>query len=849
MKLSDVNYDKLSPMMKQYADIKKEYPNELLFFRLGDFYELFFEDAIVASRELELTLTGKVAGLSERVPMCGVPHHSIKPYLEKIINKGYKAAICEQLEDPKDVKGIVKRGVVSVLSKGTIADFELLDAKSEVYIASILKFTDMYLLTYLDISSGKLYSSKIELKEELLINEIINLNIKEVILIDNTDVNLINILKNDYQVEINQSDQYLEENLPKFVKEESDYQVKMGLKHLYYYLTINLLKNLDIIDHVEIINKLNYLQMDIHTIRNLELVETIRSKDRLHSLFWLLDKCSTAMGSRKLRSWLLNPLKDIDKINDRYNKIEQLNTEFIMKEELNNCLKEVYDLERLTGKVVNGSINAKDFLQLKNSLKVLPNISKLIKELKFDYKLDTHEKLFELLDYSINEDAPFTLKEGGIIKSGYNKDLDELRDIRSGGKKFIANFEKEIKAKTKIKNIKIGFNKVFGYYIEVSKGSVKDIKPEFGFERRQTLTNAERYISPELKEKESLILNAEEKINKLEYELFLEIKDVINKEIIKLKDSADVISEIDSLVSLSTVSEAYNLVRPTLNNDKILNVIDSRHPVLEVVGKIPFVPNDIFMDNYSSTLLLTGPNMSGKSTYMRQLAIIVIMAQMGSFVPAKSANIAIIDKIFTRIGASDDLVGGESTFMVEMKEARYAIDNATENSLILFDELGRGTATYDGMAIAKAILEYVSKNIKCFTVFSTHYHELTKLDKAIPNIKNIHVSAVEEGNELIFLHKVKNGAVDKSYGIHVAKLAKLPNNLIKRASDILDSYEQNNKVESTSDKLQLEMVLEAPKEENEIIDILDNINPLEITPMDALNYLIKFKEINDKKED
>ncbi len=848
MKLSDINIDKLSPMMKQYAEIKKEYENELLFFRLGDFYELFFEDAIIAAKELELTLTGKVAGLSDKIPMCGVPHHAVKSYLEKIVNKGYKVAICEQLEDPKDVKGIVKRGVVSVISKATIADFELLDDKKSVYIASILAFSNFYLLTYLDISSTKLFSSKIKREDDLLINEILTLNIQEVILLNNENTSLINILKNNYSIEINFSNEYLEKDLPLFIEREEDNQIKLGLKHIYYYLKVKLLKNLDYINNVTKVNKLEYLEMDVHTIRNLELVETIRLKDRVHSLFWLLDKCDTSMGSRKLKEWLLNPLVNIDLINNRYDYIEILNTEFILKSELINLLKEIYDLERLTGKVVNGSINGRDLLQLKNSLKPLPDIKNIVEKLGFKYQIDIHQDLFNLLESSINEDAPFTIKEGGIIKEGFNKELDELKEIRRGGKKFIASFEKEIKEKTKIKNIKIGFNKVFGYYIEVSKGSIKDIKPEFGFERRQTLTNAERYISPELKEKESLILNAEDKINKIEYDLFMEIKEHIEKEIIKLNETADIISIIDAITSLSKCSEAYSLVRPKLNNNQVMEIIDSRHPVLEVVSKDLFIPNDIFMDKNSSTLLLTGPNMSGKSTYMRQTALMVIMAQMGSFVPAKAANISIVDKIFTRIGASDDLVAGESTFMVEMKEARYALDNATENSLILFDELGRGTATYDGMAIAKAILEYISLNIKCFTIFSTHYHELTLLDKKLSNIKNVHVSAEEEGNDLIFLHKVKNGSVDKSYGIHVAKLAKLPNSLIKRADEILGSYENNKKPTKNDNKLQLELSFMETNKESAVNDLIDEINPFTTTPMEALNILIKLKELKEKED-
>ncbi len=849
MKLLEVDRGKLSPMMLQYAEIKDNYPSELVFFRLGDFYELFFEDAIIASRELELTLTGKVAGLKERVPMCGVPHHAVKNYLERLINKGYKVAICEQLENPKNVKGVVKRGVVNVVSRGTIADFELLDERSESFISSVLKFPDIYLITYLDISTGHLSTVKINLSEESLINEILSLGIKEVILNDNLNSHLIEILKNSYGIEVTISSEFLEKDYPKFIDEENDYRIKTGLKHIFYYLQIKLLKDLSNIDKVEIINKLNYLEMDIHTIRNLELIETLRLKERTYSLFWLLDKCKTAMGSRKLKNWLLNPLKDINKINERNDKIEKLSTEFILKAELRELLNEVYDLERLTGKITNGSVNARDLIQLKNSLKVLPDILNIIQKIKFNYNFSTHNDLYNIIEKAINDDAPFTLKEGGLIKKGYNEELDELKIVRSGGKNYIANFEKKIKEETGIKNLKIGFNKIFGYYIEVTKGSIKEIKPDFGFERRQTLANAERYVSKELKEKEVIILTAEEKIFTLEYNLFMEIKEIIKTEISDIKKTADIISQLDVISSLSECADHYNLVRPKLNDKKIMNIIEGRHPVVEIVNKNHYVPNDCFMDSNSSTLLITGPNMSGKSTYMRQMAIITIMAQMGSFVPAKSAEIAIVDKIFTRIGASDDLVSGESTFMVEMKEARNAICNATPNSLILFDELGRGTATYDGIAIAKAILEYVSENIKCFTLFSTHYHELTTLDKLYSNIKNIHVSAIEEGNKITFLHKIKNGPVDKSYGIHVAKLADLPDNLINRANEILNEYESNGKKEKVNhNKVQLTLAFDEEKQENKLLHKIKEINPLDITPMEALNYLFELKNEMEKEE-
>lgn len=849
MKLSEVDRSKLSPMMAQYMEIKDKYKDELVFYRLGDFYEMFFDDALIASRELELTLTGRVAGLEEKVPMCGVPHASVKTYIEKLVNKGYKVAICEQLEDPRYTKGMVKRGIVDVISKGTIADNDLLNDKDTSYIASILFFSDSILLTILDISTSYLATISIENNEETLINEILELNLKEVILVDNLNTNLINLLKNTYNVEVTINSEFLWDKYKTMLESIPDARVKSGVAHLFYYLDVRQLKDLSHITKINYLHKNDFLEMDIHSIRNLELVETLRLKERTYSLVWLLDKCKTAMGSRKLKSWMLNPLKNKDKINERYDKIEKLNNEFIIKDELKNLLYEVYDIERLSGKVINGSLNARDLLQLKNSIKVMPMIKEKITTLGFDYSLETHEELFKLLDASIVDEPPISIKEGYMIKTGFNSELDELRNIRSGGKDFVAAFEAKVKEETGIKSLKVGFNKVFGYFIEIPNGSKNLVKDEYHWERRQTLTNCERYISPELKEKESMILNAEENIIDLEYKIFCDIKNIVKQEVPHLNAAADVLGELDALVSLSVCSEEYNLVRPNITDEHIIDIKNGRHPVVEVVSKLEYVPNDCELDNGVNTLLITGPNMSGKSTFMRQLAIIVIMAQMGSFVPCESATLPIIDKIFTRIGASDDLVSGESTFMVEMKEARNAIHNATANSLILFDELGRGTATYDGMSLAQAILEYISDNIKSFTLFSTHYHELTRLDKKYKNIKNVHVSAVENGNEITFLHKVKNGAVDKSYGIHVARLAKMPDSLLKRADEILNEYESNAKKKNPEEKIQLTMDFETNVKKDDIIkETIENIDVLNTTPMEALNVLFDLKQKIKKGE-
>ena len=555
------------------------------------------------------------------------------------------------------------------------------------------------------------------------------------------------------------------------------------------------------------------------------------------------------MGSRYLKHSILNPLTDKKELERRYDLVSTLRTEFILRDDLIKSLNEVYDLERLVGRISYGNLNAKDLLQLKHSLKELPTIKKILEELKYDKTIETFDEVYSLLERTINEDAPFTLHEGGLIKEGYNEELDELKSISSGSKDFILSMEQEEKMRTGIKNLKVGFNKVFGYYIEVSKGQTNLVKEEWGYERKQTLANAERYITPVLKEKENIILGAEEKIISLEYKLFMDIREVVKRYVSDLQRVAKVISEVDMLQAFSIVSDQYSFVRPELTKDKVIELIDCRHPVVEQVIKDKYIPTDIIMDKKTSILLITGPNMAGKSTYMRQLGITVIMAQIGCFVPCKRAKMPIFDKIFTRIGASDDLVSGESTFMVEMKEANTAISEATPNSLILFDELGRGTATYDGMSLAQAILEYIHDKIGAKTLFSTHYHELTALERDLKHLKNVHVSAVEENGTITFLHKVKDGAVNKSYGIHVASLAKLPDSLIERANDILNVYEKKSKKNETFTQTSLFELMEDEivEEKNEVEEKINSINPLEMTPMEALNYLYDLKkEINNK---
>lgn len=844
MKLNEVNRDELSPMMQQYMDIKMRYADDLLFFRLGDFYELFFEDAEVTSHELELTLTGKNAGLKERVPMCGVPHHAVKSYIEKLINKGYKVAICEQLEDPRFTKGMVKRDVIEVITKGTMVDLEFLNERDFNYIASVIDYNYAFLVTFIDISTGEVNSIMIEHDNNKLLNELLSINVKEVIVTSDVELEIINSLSNNYNINISISDDYSDNDYKSIYEGIQDERVIKGVKHLIYYLHVKELKDLSHLSRVNILNKEDYLKMDIHTIRNLELVETLRLKERKNSLIWLLDKTKTAPGARLLKNWLLNPLRDKKRIEDRYNYIDTLNSHFLEREEIRNALYEVYDLERLCGKIICGNLNARDVLQIKNSLKVIPMLDELIKKLKFNFKLNNHEELYKLLDSAIYEEPPISVKEGYLIKEGYNKELDELKVIRSGGKDFISGIESELKEKTGIQNLKVGYNKVFGYYIEVTKGQVDKIDPSLGWERRQTLTGAERYITPELKEKEALVLNAEEKIVELEYNLFNEIRDVLRQNVFSLKETASALSQIDCLTSLSIVSEEYHLVRPKILDERSIKIINGSHPVVECVSNEQYIKNDCIMDEGTQTLLITGPNMSGKSTYMRQLAITIILAQMGSFVPAESAELPIFDSIFTRIGASDDLVSGESTFMVEMLEARNAIDNATENSLILFDELGRGTATFDGMSLARAILEYVNNHIKCKTLFSTHYHELTRLEKEFSTIKNIHVDAIEEDGHITFLHKIKSGAVDKSYGIHVARLAGMPNELLERADEILKYYESNK---DKSDHVeQISLNLDEEPKNDELRDYIKEIDPLKLTPLDAINEIFKIKDMSKK---
>ena len=846
MERKDININDVSPMMREYLKTKSEYEGIILFYRLGDFYEMFFDDAITASHELELTLTGKQAGLAERIPMCGVPHHAVNVYLEKLIEKGYKVAICEQMEDPKNTKGIVKREVIQIVSAGTITSPEIVNEKDFNYIASITDYGYVYALSYADLLSGKVCATYVSYDEEKLISRIVSLNIKEIVVSENFNPKLLHKLKSTYNIFISYySNNVIYEKNNVFDGIEED-RLILNTSLVLNYLTNSLKQDLSHIQHLEVIDSSLFLELDKECIKNLELVETIRNKDRTNSLLGFMDKTKTAMGSRLLKSYIISPSIDKYEIIRRQNLVEKLINEFLFKSELKTLLYEIYDLERLTGKVACSNLNARDVLQLKTSLRVLPDINLILKSLNLK-ELETFKDLYELLENSIKEEVPLSIKEGGIIKDGFNSEVDELRNIKNNGKEFISNFELEEKERTGIKGLKIGYNKVFGYYIEVPKGQIGLVKEEFQYDRKQTISNCERYITPLLKEKENLILNAEEKLNNLEYEIFCEIKEEIKKHISKLQQVSNQIAFYDVMQSFATIAEEKNFIKPTINDEGIVNIISGRHPVVESVIDGEYIDNDIILDKLTNILIITGPNMSGKSTYMREFGIIAILNQIGSFVPAKKCNIPIFDKIFTRIGASDDLVGGESTFMVEMKESANALRNATENSLILFDELGRGTSTYDGMSLAGSIIEYISKNVKCKTLFSTHYHELTDMAETLFDVKNVHVSISESDGEVTFLHKVMDGAVDKSYGINVAKLANLPDKVISRANELLEIFESKEK--SSKPKVtQYQLNFDTQDEkEDKLRDYLGTIDPMYVTPIEAINILDKLKKLSKEE--
>lgn len=854
MNLKDVDKSEFTPMMQQYIECKENYPDAIVFFRIGDFYEMFFEDAYTASRELEIALTGKDAGYKERVPMCGIPFHAYSGYAEKLISKGYKVAIVEQVEDPSQAKGLVKRDVVKIITPGTITEAGL-NEKENNFLAAIYETDARYTLAYADVSTGQMYLTTIE-DEEALANEILSLHAKEVICLSSLKLKILNTLHDNYQIVISRCDdtslfddyKYLIEGLD-LEKFKDDIPC---ISILINYISKTQRHNLYHLQPIKFYSSNQVLHLDPFSKRNLELTETLRQNQKSGSLLWLLDKCQTAMGSRKLHTWIDRPLIDRNEIIKRHNYVEALINNYVAKEEIKESLKTVYDLERIIGRISVGNANAKDLVQLRRSLANIPNFKKNVMALgtddaiSFANGIDTHEKLYDLLDKALVDDPPLQIKEGGMIKPLYNKDLDELKEISGSSKDWILKFEAQERERTGIKTMHVGYNRVFGYYIEVSKGALQNLTDSDHYERKQTLANAERFITPELKKYEQIVVGSTEKIQKLEYDLFIEIRDVCQGFTKSLQQLADKISKIDCLLAFAEVSVKYNYVRPEMSLKREVNIVEGRHPVIETFLKDEYVKNDVIINSYN-TILITGPNMSGKSTYMRMLALIVIMAQIGCFVPAKSATLMIFDAIFTRIGASDDLISGQSTFMVEMLEANFAIKNATKDSLILFDELGRGTSTYDGMALAQAIIEYVHEKIGCVMLFSTHYHELILLDKTLKHLKNVHVDAKESKGGVVFLHKVLDGGADKSYGINVASLAGLPRSLIERSKKILEALEENNSASGINlDLFNFDAYEEEPQNQEEekaynlkhALEILD-IDSL--TPREALDWLYKEK--------
>lgn len=835
MKRSEVDITKLSPMMRQYIEIKETALDALLFFRLGDFYELFFEDAHTAASILEIAMTGKQCGLNEKVPMCGVPHHAANNYIAKLVEAGYKVAICEQVEEAGATKGIVKRAIVNIVTGGTLMNQEMLSATSNNFVGSLTLDASGYVLSYADMSTGDIFATMITYNENSLISWIKLYDIKEIVINDNFDINLLNKLQKDYNVLITNhvpNNESIYKSVYKHIDEDNYLK---SIKLLLSYLNNVAKTDLDHLKPVVIISNHDHLKIDYNTKKNLELTETLRMSTKENSLLAVLDKTKTALGARMLKSWLLSPLTNQKLIEERYDMIDALRNEFIIKDELKEILTNVYDLERLIGRISYGNASAKDLLQLKITLRYIPVINDLIAKLSYPQKLIDVSEIYYLLEKSIDDEATHSMKDT-IIKRGFNQELDELKDVKNNSKDFLITFEQEEKVRTGIKNLKIGFNKVFGYYIEVSNSNLSQVKEEWGYERKQTLTGGERFITPILKEKENIILRSEELINALEQQLFIEVKDEVKKVITDIQHNANIIANIDALLSLAEVSLRNGYVRPTLTMKREFEVINGRHPVVEKIIDTEYVGNDIIVKDHHLHII-TGPNMSGKSTYLKQIALTTIMAQIGSFVPADVATIPLVDAIYTRIGASDNLVSGESTFMVEMLEAGTALSCATSNSLILFDELGRGTATYDGMSLAYAIIEYISKELNCITYFSTHYHELTALASTLDNVANIHVGAEIVNHDLIFKHKIKPGAADKSYGIYVAKLAKLPYSLIKRAETVLHQFEQGELAD-------LAVIANQPEpdvENNAVINKIQNLNINELSPLAAhqiLNELI-----------
>ncbi|HHL2030766.1 TPA: DNA mismatch repair protein MutS [Clostridium perfringens] len=809
---------KLTPMMRQYFEIKENYKDCILFFRLGDFYEMFFEDAETAARELELVLTGRDCGLEKRAPMCGIPFHASNSYIGRLVAKGYKVAICEQVEDPKFAKGIVKRDVIKVITPGTYTDSSFVEETKNNYIMTI--YADLERnrcsLAITDISTGDFLATEGELEKGVILDEISKFNPKEIILLDSLDQELIKDITLTTPALISRKPiEYFEENFEEVLNtqfgEKSNslsLMVKKSSNALVKYILDTQKISLTNINDIEVYSLVDFMTIDLSSRRNLELTENLREKSKKGSLLWVLDKTETSMGSRMLRRWIEEPLVNKEKITLRLNAVEELFNDLSLNDSLKEALHDIYDIERILGKISNKNANAKDLIALKTSIGKIPNVKGIIENCtssllkNYHHNLDDLRDIYELLEKSIKEDPSLTLKDGDLIKDGFNSEIDELRLAKTNGKDWISSLENREREFTGIKSLKVGFNKVFGYYIEISKANYSSI-PEGRYIRKQTLANAERFITPELKEIEEKLLGASEKLCSLEYDIFLDIRNEVENHIDRLKTTAKIIAELDCISNLAFVALENDFIKPEINEDGETKIENGRHPVVEkVIPKGEFIPNDTIINKDDNQLLIiTGPNMAGKSTYMRQVAIITLMCQIGSFVPASKANISVVDKIFTRIGASDDLAGGKSTFMVEMWEVSNILKNATENSLVLLDEVGRGTSTYDGLSIAWSVIEYIckNKNLRCKTLFATHYHELTKLEGEIHGVRNYSVAVKEVDNNIIFLRKIIEGGADQSYGIEVAKLAGIPDEVINRAKEILETLE----MESSKDNLDL----------------------------------------------
>ncbi|WP_137664744.1 DNA mismatch repair protein MutS [Enterococcus hulanensis] len=844
---------KNTPMMEQYLAIKEQYKDAFLFYRLGDFYELFNEDAIKVSQLLELTLTSRNRNADDPIPMCGVPHHSAQGYIDTLVEQGYKVAICEQMEDPKQAKGMVKREVVQLITPGTLMEGKGIEAKANNFLTVVTQVKDKFGFAYVDLSTGELKTALLH-DEEAVMNEATALQTKEIVLGSEIPEGLQKNLAERLGLVFSQQET-IEDNAEfSFLTADiTDELEKEATGKLLTYLSVTQKRSLGHIQKAEEYQPEHFLKLDYFSKTNLELTRSIRTGKKQGTLLWLLDETKTAMGGRLLKQWIDRPLIQKRQINARQAMVSSLLNAYFERMDLNETLTKVYDLERLAGRVAFGNVNGRDLIQLKTSLMQVPQIRQLLtginqgewNDLLVD--MEPMDDLVNLIEKAINDEAPLQITEGNVIKDGYNEQLDQYREAMKNGKTWLAELETREREATGIKTLKVGYNRVFGYYIEITKSNLANLE-EGKYERKQTLANAERFITPELKKLETLILEAEEKSVALEYNLFLEVRNEVKKAITRLQKLAKSLSATDVLQSFATVSERYQYVQPTMEvGTHNLQITEGRHPVVEkVLGHQEYIPNSVHMNPDELLLLITGPNMSGKSTYMRQLALTVIMAQMGCFVPAESAELPIFDQIFTRIGASDDLIAGQSTFMVEMMEANQALRHATPNSLILFDELGRGTATYDGMALAQAIIEYIHKNVKAKTLFSTHYHELTVLEETLPQLKNVHVGAVEQNGEVVFLHKLMDGPADKSYGIHVAKIAGMPTDLLSRAATILSALEADTpvqkNVEVAEENEQLSLFSEVSTAELGVVDSIKKANLLEMNPMEALNFLYELQK-------